>query len=269
MQAKTPGTRNSSPSGFQELPITVGSGNCEDLEQVWFMGFVMMQSHSRERVGVMVLPNGEGEGCSPRMRWRTGEATLLRASRNPRTRTHTNPLTPSPSPPRPSNPRAFTPNPRCSHTRVQSTAPPPARRPPHATCSYSVHRMPCPFHDPEFSRPTYGPSFLPTPPHGGVVWFTGGPFRPSRWGGQKLRRFSAVWRFGPRAAALSVRGRFRRSKSGHHTSRDRCVQNLSNSRSLGLTGGGSAGALRAGHARSRASQGKGISARSSPPARNR
>jgi len=79
-------------------------------------------------------------------------------------------------------------------------------------------------------------SFLPTPPHGGVVWFTGGPFCPSRRGGQKARRIRAVWRLGPRAAALSVRGRFRRSKSGHHASRDRCVKHLSRSRVLWWTG---------------------------------
>jgi hypothetical protein len=49
-------------------------------------------------------------------------------------------------------------------------------------------------------------SFSTTPPHGGVVWFTGGPFRPSRRGGQKPRRIPAVWRFGNlRRCALGSR----------------------------------------------------------------
>lgn len=79
-------------------------------------------------------------------------------------------------------------------------------------------------------------SFLPTPPHGGVVWFTGGPFCPSWQGGQKARRFRVVWRIGPRVAALSVRGRFRGLWSGHHASRDWCVEHLSRSRVLWWTG---------------------------------
>jgi len=40
----------------------------------------------------------------------------------------------------------------------------------------------------------------------------------------------------PRASALSVRGRSRGMKSGHHVCRDDCGQNLSNSRVLGWTG---------------------------------
>lgn len=43
-------------------------------------------------------------------------------------------------------------------------------------------------------NPLWSGSFLPTPPHGGVVWFTGGPFRPPRRVGRKPRRIRAVRR---------------------------------------------------------------------------
>ena len=44
------------------------------------------------------------------------------------------------------------------------------------------------------SNPSRLGSFLPTTPHGGVVWFTGGPFCQPRLAGQKPLRIRAVWR---------------------------------------------------------------------------